>query len=269
MSLSINSNANALFTNQQLNTNSQTLSNSLNTLASGSSLNSAADGASELSITDKLLAQISGLGQAIQNSNESIGMLQIADGGLGAIDDNMQRVRTLTLQASNDTLNDSNRAAIQKEIDSLMQSSTQISNSTSYNGTQLLNGSSSALNTQIGANSGESQSVEIGSISSLLSTIDVTTQEGREAALQSTDEALQSIGNIRSDIGASQNALVANIRNASQTQINTAAAESQISGVDFAQESANFSKANMLSQIGSFAQAQANVSSSSLAGLLG
>lgn len=268
MALSINTSVSSMIANLNAKKSEELLDESIKNLSSASNAN--IDGAS-LSISNQLSSQVSGLGQAIQNSNESIGMLQIADGGMSGISDNTQRIKTLTLQASNGTLNNSNREAIQTEIDSLMESSNQIANSTSYNGTQLLNGSSGVLTTQTGANSGETQSLSIGdaSVSSLIGSIDVTSEEGRDAALQSLDSALKSIDSIRSEIGSTQNALMSNIRNISVTQINTAAAESQISDVDFGQESANFSKANIMSQAGSFAQSHANVSSANLASLLG
>lgn len=271
MSFSINTNISSMIANLNANTANNSLNDSIKNMSSGSYFSSAAYDASGLSIADQLSAQVSGLGQAIQNSNEGIGMLQIADGGMSGINDNMERIRTLTLQASNGTLNSSNREAIQKEIDSLMESSNQIANSTSYNGIQLLNGSSGTFTMQTGANSGETQNATIGdaTATSLVGSIDVTTQAGRDAALTSVDSALKSIGEIRSEIGSSQNALISNVRNISVTQINSAAAESQMRDVDFAQESANFSKANIMSQVGSFAQAQANISKSNLAGLLG
>jgi flagellin len=101
-------------------------------------------------------------------------------------------------------------------------------------------------------------------VSSLVGTIDVTSQSGRDSALGSIDSALASIGDSRSELGAAQNQLMSNIRNISVGQISAAASESQMRDVDFAAESANFSQQNIMSQIGSFAQAQANASASSV-----
>ncbi len=271
MSFSINTNISAMQANLHLNLSNQRLNNSIDMLSSGSKLGNAANDASGLTIANQLSAQVSGLGQAIMNSNDSIGMIQIADGAMSGISDNMDRIRELTLKASSGIMNDANRAAIQQEIDGLLESSDQIVNSTSYNGIKLLNGTGGGLGdgtfvTQSGANSGDTQSMKIGdaSVLSLLGSIDVTSADGLDAALESIDRARGSIDNIRSELGASQNQLMSNIRNISVTQVNVASAESQISDVDFAQESANFSQANIMSQIGSFTQAQANTTAANV-----
>lgn len=272
MSFSINTNISAMTANLHSNLSNQGISNSLNSLASGSQLNSAAYDASGLGIANQLSAQVSGLGQAIQNSNDSIGMIQIADGAMSGIEDNMDRIRVLTLQASNGTMSTNDRKIIQNEIDGLLESVDDIAKQTSYNGIKLLDGTGGnsgdgTFVTQSGADSGDSQSVTIGDaqVSSLVGSIDVTTSAGLASALDTIDDAMSGISDIRSELGASQNQLMSNIRNISVTQVNVASAESQIRDVDFAAESANFSQQNIMSQIGSFAQAQANAQASSVA----
>ena len=266
MSFSINSNISAIRANLNSNINSQGLDNSLSQLSSGSKLGSASYDASGLSIANQLSAQVSGLGQAIMNSNDSIGMIQVADGAMSGINDNMERIRVLTLQASNGTLNDSDREIIQKEIDGLLGSSDEIAKTTKYNGMALLDGSRGTFTTQSGADSGDTQEVNIADaqVASLVGSIDVTTEAGRASALESVDSALSSINDSRAELGASQNQLMSNIRNISVTQVNVASAESQLRDVDFAQESANFSQANIRTQIGTFSQAQANASASNV-----
>ncbi|QSZ42996.1 flagellin [Sulfurimonas aquatica] len=271
MAFSINSNISAMRANLQSTLSNQGLNSSLNNLSSGSSVSSAAYDASGLGIANQLSAQVSGMGQAIQNSNESIGMIQIADGAMSGIEENMQRIRTLTLQASNGILNDGDRAIIQKEIDTLLKSSDDIAKQTSYNGINLLDGTGGSNGdgtfvTQSGSDAQSTQNLSINdsSIASLVGTIDITTEAGRSTGLDSIDSALASISDTRADLGASQNSLMASIRNTSLTQINIAAAESNIRDIDFAAESANFSKQNILSQIGSFSQAQANASASNV-----
>ncbi|RLA79753.1 MAG: flagellin [Epsilonproteobacteria bacterium] len=268
MGFSINTNISAMTANLHANIGSKGLQNSLSKLSSGSQVGNAASG---LAIANQLSAQVAGLGQSIMNSNDSIGMIQIADGAMQGINDNMDRVRTLTLQASNGTLNAGDREIIQNEIDSLLESSDDIAQQTSYNGIKLLDGTGGSsgdgvFTTQTGPDSGDTQSVKIedAQMSSLLGTIDVTTQAGRDTALESIDTAMGSINDIRAELGASQNQLMSNIRNTSVTQVNIASAESQIRDVDFAAESANFSQQNIMSQIGSFTQAQANASASNV-----
>jgi len=269
MSFSINTNVGSLMANLHNGATSNTLSKSLGMLSSGSQIGSASYDAAGLGIANQLSAQVSGLGQAIMNSNESIGMMQVADGAMQGINDNMQRVRELTLQASNDTMSADDRANIQKEVDALLKSSNDIANQTSYNGIKLLDGSGGSSGngtfiSQAGADSNDTQATQIGdaSTSSLFAggTIDVTTAAGRTSALDMLDSAVKNIGDIRSDLGAGQNQLMANINNISVTQVNSAASESAMRDLDFAQESAHFSAATLHAQIGSFAQAQANAS---------
>ena len=276
MSFSINTSSTAQSANFYAGKNTKTADKSLNALSSSSNLLQAVNDAAGLAIADKLLAQIAGSSQAIQNSNETIGLMQVADGGVQSINDNLDRVRVLTLQASNDTLSDGDRANIQKEIDGLLESSDDIAKNTSYNGINLLDGTGGSAGdgtfiAQDRADAGDTSSVNIGdvTITSLIGSVDVTTQAGRDAALGDIDTAQTQLSSESADLGATQNALISNIKNTSLTQVNIASAESQIRDVDFAQESANFSKSNILSQIGSFAQAQANSSMSNLAGLLG
>jgi len=276
MAFSINTNISAMNANLHSNANNSTLNKSLGSLASGSTLNSAAYDASGLGIANQLSAQVSGLGQAIMNSNESIGMLQVADGALQEYGNILDDVRVLTLQASNGTLNADDRAIIQKQIDGLLESADDIATTTQFNGIKLLDGSGGAagnglFTTHTGADSGETISSQISDVrtASLLSgTIDVTTAGGAESALNTLDDAAKSLTSVRSDIGASQNQLMSNIRNTSVTQVNVASAESQIRDIDFAAQSANFSQANLAAQIGSFVQAQSNASQSNYLSLL-
>ncbi|MDF1879107.1 flagellin [Sulfurimonas sp. SAG-AH-194-C20] len=274
MSFRLNTGIASQQSNLYSNQNSLNINKSLDALSSGTKLTQAANDAASLAISDKLLALVAGSGQAIQNSNESVGLFQVADGGLSGIEDNTQRIRVLTLQAANDTLSADDRANIQKEIDGLSESSLDIANSTSFNGINLLDGTGGSdgngtFVTQTGANSGETQSTSISDIRSSIPTVDVTTQAGRDAALADIDSGLNAISNTRSTIGAAQNSLISNVRNTSVTQINAAAAASQLRDVDFAQESANFSRQNILAQTGAFAQAQANSRNSNITSLLG
>jgi len=274
MSFSINSNISSQQTNLHSTHNALNQNKTLAGLSSGSSLTQSANDAASLAISEKLLALVSGSGQAIQNSNETIGLIQTADGALEGIEDNTQRIRVLTLQASNDTMNADDRANIQKEIDALSSSSSDIASSTSFNGINLLDGTGGSQGngtfiTQSGANAENTHSVSISDARSMVGSVDVITQAGRDAALAIIDEGLKSIGESRSDLGAAQNSLMSSVRNTTVTQINAASAASQLADIDFGQESANFSRQNILAQTGSFAQAQANSRNSNLATLLG
>ena len=276
MAFSINTNVNAMKSNLYSTLSSTNVAKSIEALSSGIKMADAAYNASGLSIASGMSAQISGMGQGIQNSNNAIGMLQVADGAMGGIDDNLKRVRDLAIRASNDTLSDSDRDNIQKEINGLLKSSDDIANNTKYNGINLLDASGGSdgdgtFITQTGPNSGDSKSVSIGDArtSSLIGTVDVTTQNGRDAALNDIDTALEDLSEMRSDVGSAQNQLISSVRNMYISQINTSEAESKIKDIDFAKESANFSQQNLMYQIGSFTQAQANSSISNISSLLG
>lgn len=243
MSFSVNSDASMMTSNFFNDLNNQKLDNTLKHLAMGSKLNSAADDAASLAIANNFSAQVREAGQSIMNANDSIGMIQIADGAVSGMSDNMDKIRELTLKASSAAMNDANRNSIQNEINGLMKSNFQMASSASYNGISLLDGSSGSL-----ANTASITGAEI----------DVTSADGLEKALESIDTARNALGGIRSEFGSSQNQLLAEIRNTSVFQINAASAESNLRDVDFAQESANFNQQNLQSKVGSFAQAQSN-----------
>lgn len=275
MSFKINSNISALNANLNSTLNSAGINKSLGALASGSMLNSSSYNSAGLSIANQLSAQIASMGQSIMNSNDSIGLVQVADGALEEYGNILEDVRRLSIQASNDTLNSDDRAIIQKEIDSLMSSADDIAKSTKYNGINLLDGTGGSLGdgtfvTHTGAGSNDNQSVKIGdaqTTSLLGAPIDVSSSASASLSIDTIDSAINSINGIRADLGAAQNQLVANIKNTSVTHVNIASAESQMRDLDFAAESANFSKLNILSQSGSFASAQANASQSSVLNL--
>ncbi|WP_321779280.1 flagellin [Sulfurimonas sp.] len=246
------SNTNAL-ANSSINLNSN-----LTKLSSGSRINSAADDASGMSIADKMSAQVRGLGQAIQNTNNAIGMVQIADGAMQEYSNILNDIRELTLKASNGIMNRSNRSIIQNEIDKLLSSANNIVNTTSYNGINILQ-EKGEFSFQTGANAGEEIHIDFGNASSILPSVDVLDSSKIEDSLKNIDKALESVGLIMSNLGAGQNALESNVRNISVSRINIASAESQIRDLDFAQESANFNKNKILDQTGVFALAQKNV----------
>jgi flagellin len=270
MGFTINGNVGLMNASLQSNANEVALNKSLEALASATQGFSSSFG-----ISDQLSAQVSGLGQAIQNSNESIGLVQVTDGALQEYGNILQDVRVLTLQASNGTLSSGDREIIQQQIDSLMESADDIAKTTSFNGIKLLDGTGGSLGdvtfvTQTGADAGDTQSFQIGDAqtdSVLSAPTDVTTQAGAFASLDTIDAAMGTIDSMRADLGAAQNQLMSNINNISVTRINVAAAESQMSDVDFALESANFSKQSILSQTGSWAQAQANASQANVVNL--
>ena len=371
----MNAHRNSLMTNKGID-------KSLNALSSGHRINKAADDASGMAIANRLRQQSNGLGQAIMNANDGIGVVQTADGALEEYTKIINIVRTKAIQAASDGQSDDTRKKIQADIYRLTQEAQNIAATTSFNGQTLLNGAYQNKSFHIGAYAGETVNISMGDaqvdkvgkfslvsgttgvskqkasataasssanatitvtvtkdgVASTLSmtvkhgkgahtskemvrdvvdafnakaqkdrfdvrassfiqnnktgqygirldsaygfttgqdggddlgigtsnydnslgTVDVSTQDGAEKAIITTNYALVDLDNTRSDIGSVQQQLDSTIRNISVTQINVTAAESQIRDVDFAKESANFSKLNILAQSGSYAMTQAN-----------
>ncbi|MBD3824748.1 MAG: flagellin [Epsilonproteobacteria bacterium] len=276
MAISINTNSSALSAQRNMSQASQLLDNSVNRLATGIRVNSAADDAASLAISKKFDALVRSMGQGIQNGNEAIGMVQIADGGLQGINENLGRMRELSLRASNDTYSAEDRAIAQQEIGALMQSIDDIASRTRFGNTALLNGSAGAagdgvVSFQIGADITSSQNVKFGDARSsaiLSSGVDVTTQTNASTSIDNIDAAIKNVSDMRSTLGAAQNQLESAVMNTTQGMLNTASANSAMRDLDFGAESANFQKFNLLAQSGALALAQANQSSQSIMSLL-
>ena len=267
MGFRINTNVAAMRAHMHSVNNNVGLNKSLSALSSGHRINSAADDASGLAIANKLSAQAEGLGQAVRNSNDAIGLIQTADGALEEYGNILKRVRTLATQAANDTQSTASRAAISDEITALMSEADDIAKTTKFNGMNILDGSHGGdgkFTFHTGAYSGETQEVTIDSAQ--VGTLDgtdpannkVDTQAGAETTISNMDKAIAAVDKLRSKLGAQQNKLESTVRNISVTQINVTAAESQIRDVDFAEESANLQKHNILAQSGTYAMSQAN-----------
>jgi flagellin len=257
MGFRINTNIGAMNAWRNATMNNVELSKSLNSLSSGLRINKAADDSAGLAIANKLSAQSQGLGQAMRNANDGIGLLQTADGALNEYGDITQRIRVLAVQSANDTQDAQSRSYIQLEVDSLISEADQIVTSTNFNGKGLLNGSGATLIMQVGYQAEDTIDVGISSLGAF-GAVDVSTQSAANASISAMDAKIVVINTTRADIGANQNQLESVIRNISVTQVNISAAESNIRDVDFAAESANFNKRNLLAQSGSYAMSQAN-----------
>ncbi len=259
MGFRINTNVEALTAHRNAVQNNIGLDKSLTALSSGLRINKAADDASGLAIANQLSSQSQGLGQAIRNSNDGIGALQTADGALQEYGNIVQRVKVLATQAANDTQNTTSRAAISTEITALLGEANQIVTSTTFNNKGLLNGDVTTLNIQVGARAKDGLNVGITTVAALTATTyTVNTVTNAQKTMSAMSSLITKNDTKRAAIGANQNRLESVIRNISVTQVNVQAAESQIRDVDFAAESANFAKHNILAQSGSYAMSQAN-----------
>jgi len=237
------------------------LDKSLSHLSSGLRINKAADDSAGLAIANKLSAQSNGLGQAIRNANDATSLIQTADGALDEYTNILNRIRTLAVQGANDTQDSASRSFIGKEMTRLQSELNHIAAETKFNGKQLLN-ATVTYNFQVGAYKGETTSTQI---SGVLTTAvfanqiaGLTSQASAATIISMMDSAITTVDTLRATLGAAQNQLESTVRNISVTQVNVKAAESQIRDVDFAAESATFSKHNILAQSGSYAMSQAN-----------
>ena len=260
MGFRINTNVGAMNAHMYASKNNVELDKSLASLSSGLRINKAADDSSGLSIANKLSAQSKGLGQAIRNANDGMGLIQTADGALEEYTNILNRIRTLAVQGANDTQDSDSRTYIGKEMIRLQSELNHIANETKFNGKQLL-ASTVSYKFHVGAYKDESTdtSMQDMNVSQVLAAANtVGTQASANTVISYMDSAIKTVDSFRSTLGAAQNQLESTIRNISVAQVNISAAESQIRDVDFAAESANFAKHNILAQSGSYAMSQAN-----------
>ncbi|KMN36645.1 flagellin [Chromobacterium sp. LK1] len=271
MAITVNTNIASLNAQRNLGNSNNALQISLQRLSSGLRVNSAKDDAAGLAISQTLTAAIRGNNQSIKNANDGISVGQTAEGALGQIANNLQRIREIAVQASNGSVSNTNRSQLQSEVDQLTQEISRIVQTTQFNGTSLLSGGS-VLTFQVGSSGAANNQVSISSTdltsagtlntynSSLTNTgtVSVTTQSNASGALSSLDADIASISNIRSTFGAVQNrfdAVVANLQNYVE---NLTAANSRIVDVDFAAETATLTKNQILQQAGTSILKNAN-----------
>lgn len=235
-----------------------TAQTALQRLASGKRINSAADDAAGLAIATTMLSQAGGSQQAIGNAMNGISVTQTADDALGQISDNLTRMRELTVQAGDGTLNASDRQSIQDEINQLNDANDQISAQTNFNDQKLLDGSFSGQ-IQVGANAGDTLELNIGNASSSAlgtSGVDVANIDAVSSALNSIDQAQSTISGYRSAVAGTEAGLNAQIADQQNTYENLVASASQIQDTDYAQETANLQQGLVQQQVSLYAQNQ-------------
>lgn len=269
MALFVNTNVSALNAQRQLFDSSTALNVSYERLSSGFRINRAADDAAGLQITDRLTSQIQGLNQAVRNANDAISLVQTAEGALGETTVALQRIRQLAVQAQNGINSSSDRLALQKEVSALKTEITRISTDTQFNGVDILAGTFSA-SFLVGANSGQTISVNLsaaniqgvtGSFSAQglsVGAATVATAAGASAVLVSVDTALSAIGGARADLGALQNRFQSTIRNLSNITENVSSARSRIRDTDFASETSQLTRNQIIQQASTTVLSQAN-----------
>ena len=239
-------------------------------LASGKKVNSALDDAAAQQIIDRFTTQVEGNRQAIKNVYDGISVAQIAEGGLSTINDNVNRIRELTLQSGSGILNDSDRRAIQSEITQLQENIVQSIEQTNFAGKSLLLDAGSH-EFQTGANANQSISVNTQDVAAQLNdvlAINITSGTSVEDALNAADSALESIGGARGEFGASLNRLESTARSLIKGNVSAAEARSRIESVDYAQAVSERTINDIRSQASLTVQAQANQQQSQVLSLL-
>ncbi|WJG10563.1 flagellin [Aliiglaciecola sp. LCG003] len=274
MGLFVNTNVSSLNAQRQLAGSGQALSTSFERLSSGFRINRAADDAAGLQISDRLTTQVQGLNQAVRNANDAISLSQTAEGALGEVTSSLQRIRTLAVQSQNGINSSSDRLALQKEVSALKTEISRISTDSQFAGVDILTGSFSAA-FLVGANGGQTISVNLsrsggyGSSGLSIGTLTVASITGASAALTAIDTAISTVGAVRADLGALQNRFQSTIRNLSNISENIAGARSRIRDTDFATETAELTRNQIVQQASLSVLSQANQRPQSALSLLG
>ena len=254
-------NLTAMNTNRQLGITTGAQAKSTEKLSSGYRINRAGDDAAGLSISEKMRSQISGLDKASSNAQDGISAIQVAEGALNETHTILRRMNELATQAANDTNTSTDRTAIQAEIDQLTSEIDRIRSTTQFNTMNLLDGSFTGKNLQVGALEGQTIEISISNMDAASLKITGQTVDSNEnagKAMKAFQSAIDTVSTQRSKLGAIQNRLEHTIANLDTTSENTSAAESRIRDVDMAEEMVTYSKNQILAQAGQSMLAQAN-----------
>lgn len=243
-------------------------------LSSGYKINRAADDAAGLTISEKMRSQIRGLTQASKNSQDGISCVQTAEGALNEVEDMLQRMNELAVKAKNGTNTSEDKDAIQAEMDQLNDEIDRVQSSTQFNNQNLLDGSFSGKNLQVGANSGNTITLSISDMKASAigvgkANTKVDTEANAGKAIDNIKTAIKNVSSQRSSLGAIQNRLEHTIKNLDNVVENTTAAESNIRDTDMASQMVEYSKNNILAQAGQSMLAQANQANQGVLSLLG
>ena len=302
MSMYINTNVSSLNAQRNMSTASKSLDTSYTRLASGLRINSAKDDAAGLQISNRLTSQINGLDQGNRNANDGISLAQTAEGAMDEVTSMLQRMRTLAQQSTNGTNNSSDRSALQQEYTQLASEIDRISSDTTFGGKKILNGDkANSYQFQVGS---DAQQVISVSMTKFAMTVDgiakqsagqklewsatdskftstaiptlgwsdlksISTSDKAQTVLSNIDSMIKTVDTKRAQLGAVQNRLDSTVRNQSNVSENVSAARSRIRDADFATETANMTKQNILQQAASSVLAQANQRPQSALSLLG
>ena len=256
MSLRINNNIAAFNAYRNLGVSDSQMAKSLEKLSSGFRINRAADDAAGLVISESLRAQVGGLKVAVRNAQDGISVVQTAEGALNEVHSMLQRMRDLAVQAANGSADTDARTAADNEYQALAGEITRMGTSTKFGATPLLDGTFSAIDFQVGADSGDTIAVTVDALTAPAGAL--LTQAGADAAIGLVDTAIGDVSTTRGALGALQNQFEHAIANLNVAIENISASESRIRDVDMAQEMVQFTRSQILTQAGTAMLAQAN-----------
>lgn len=267
MALSVNTNVMSLSAQRNLSRTQTGLATSMERLSSGLRVNSAKDDAAGLAIANRIDAQTRGLNVAIRNAGDAISLAQTAEGGLSEITNMLQRMRELAVQSANATNSASDRTNLDAEFQQLNTEITRQIGATSFNGISVLSTTGSQT-FQVGANVGQTITVNTTAVSAAAPGGDITTDTNANTAIGAIDTAIDLVTSTRATYGAVQNRFQSVINNLQVASENQAAARGRIMDADFAMETANMTRYQILQQAGTAMVAQANASPQSVLSLL-
>ena len=256
MAQTINTNVSSLTAQRNLSQSQGSLMTSMQRLSSGLRVNNAKDDAAGLAIADRMNAQIKGINVAIRNANDGISLAQTAEGALSTVTDVLQRMRELAVQAQNGSNGTTDRANLDTEYQELSSEITRIASQTKFNGTAIVGASAGAQTFQVGANNGDTLTITTSTVTTV--TGGLTTAAAASTALAAIDSQLDVITTNRATYGAAINRFQFAINNLQITGENQSASRGRIMDADFATETANLSRAQVLQQAGTAMVAQAN-----------
>lgn len=276
MGLRINTNTASLNAQRNLVGTKLGLDKSLERLSSGYRINRAGDDAAGLAISENLRAQIRGLKQASRNAQDGVSLVQVAEGSLNEISSILIRLRELSVQAASDTIGPVERQFLNVEYDQLVSEIDRIADGTEFNGTQLLSGTGSILDFQVGTRndpnidrlSFDASKADANSAALGVNLTSVADKASAQNTLSAIDQAILSVSAMRADFGAIQNRLQSTISNLAVSVENLSAANSRIRDVDVAEETAELTRNNILLNAGTSVLAQANQTAQTALGLL-
>ena len=269
----INTNVMSLNAQRNLNASQQAMATAVQRLSSGLRINSAKDDAAGLAISQRMTAQINGMNVAVRNANDAISLSQVADGALGSVGDMLQRMRELAVQSANATNGTGDRSNLDAEFQQLGSEITRVLGNTKFNGLAILGANAGTQTFQVGANSTDTIAVTTtemdnnASVTAVTST-NITSAANASAAINLVDTALDTINNERALYGATQNRFESVVSGLQINVQNQSDARSRITDADFAAETANLTRAQILQQAGTAMLSQANAAPQNVLSLL-